>query len=112
MTNKLNDARYWIEKLQLNPHPEGGYYRETYRSDVVLARETLPSGFKGARAAATAIYFLIEGENFSAFHRLSSDELWHFYAGSALLVHAINPSGTSSSVRLGNDPHAGEVPQE
>jgi predicted cupin superfamily sugar epimerase len=111
MTNKLNDARYWIEKLQLNPHPEGGYYRETYRSDVVLASEILPSRFTGARAASTAIYFLIDGENFSAFHRLSSDELWHFYAGSALLVHVINPSGAYSSVRLGNEFDAGEVPQ-
>jgi predicted cupin superfamily sugar epimerase len=111
MTNKRYDARYWIEKLQLCPHPEGGYYRETYRSDVVLARVALPSRFKGARAASTAIYFLMEGGNFSAFHRLSSDELWHFYAGSALLVHAINSSGAHSSLRLGNDPDAAEVSQ-
>jgi predicted cupin superfamily sugar epimerase len=111
MTNRPYDARYWIEKLQLNPHPEGGYYRETYRSEDVLAREALPSRFEGARAASTAIYFLIEGENFSAFHRLVSDEMWHFYAGSALLVHAVNSIGAYSSLRLGNDAEAGEVPQ-
>ena len=111
MTNKPYDARYWIEKLQLDPHPEGGYFRETYRSDVVLPREVLPSRFEGARAASTAIYFLMEGENFSAFHRLRSDELWHFYAGSPLLVHAINSTGAYWSVQLGNDPEAGEVPQ-
>lgn len=111
MTNNPYDARYWIDNLHLNPHPEGGYYRETYRSEVVFPREALPSGFDGARAASTAIYFLIEGENFSAFHRLRSDELWHFYAGSPLLVHAINSAGAYWSVRLGNDPDAGEVLQ-
>ena len=111
MTNRPYDARYWIEKLRLNPHPEGGYYRETYRSDVVFPRQVLPSRFGGARAASTAIYFLIDGENFSALHRLSSDELWHFHAGAPLLVHAINPDGAYWSVRLGNDPDSGEVPQ-
>jgi uncharacterized protein len=105
------DARYWIEKLQLEPHPEGGYFRQTYRSEVVLAREALPAGFTGARAASTAIYFLLEGKNFSAFHRLRSDEVWHFYAGEHLMVHVIDPAGKYSSIRLGCDLGAGEVPQ-
>jgi uncharacterized protein len=111
VTTNPHDAHYWIDKLQLQPHPEGGYYRETYRSNVILDREALPPGFAGPRAASTAIYFLIEGENFSAFHRLRSDELWHFYAGSPLLVHVIDPAGAYSSLRLGNDPDAGQVPQ-
>ncbi len=107
--NHSNQARHWIDKLKLAPHPEGGYYRQTYRSDITIAREALPAGFAGRRAASTAIYFLIEGENFSAFHRLRSDELWHFYAGSTLLVHVINPSGAYSKILLGNDSNGGEV---
>jgi len=72
------DAAYWIEKLALEAHPEGGYYQQTYKADLILAKESLPPEFTGARAASTAIYFLLEGENFSAFHRLRSDEVWHF----------------------------------
>ena len=111
MTHEAHDAQYWVAKLQLTPHPEGGFYRETYRSDMVVAREALPSGFAGPRAASTAIYFLIEGENFSAFHRLRSDEVWHYYAGSPLRVHVLDPGGAYSSLTLGNNPDARQVPQ-
>ena len=104
-------ARYWIDKLQLAPHPEGGYYRQTYRSELSIAREALPPAFTGPRAASTAIYFLIEGENFSAFHRLHSDELWHFYAGSPLLVHVIDAAGAYSKIFLGCNPDVGQVLQ-
>jgi predicted cupin superfamily sugar epimerase len=109
MTNR--NARYWIEKLQLEPHPEGGYFRQSYRSEVVIAREALPAGFSGARAASTAIYFLLEGKNFSAFHRLLSDEVWHFYAGDSLVVHVIEPEGKYFSILLGRDSEAGQVLQ-
>ena len=105
------NAKYWIEKLRLEPHPEGGYFRQTYRSEVLITREALPTGFAGSRAASTAIYFLLEGKTFSAFHRLRSDEVWHFYAGAALIVHVISPTGEYSSIVLGNDPEAGEVLQ-
>jgi len=105
------EAKYWIEKLQLEAHPEGGYFRQTYRSEVSIAREALPAGFAGARAASTAIYFLLEGENFSAFHRLRSDEVWHFYAGDPLVVHVIEPEGNYSSILLGCDLEAGQVLQ-
>lgn len=105
------DSRYWIERLQLEPHPEGGYFRQTYRSDVVIAREGLPVGFSGARAVSTAIYFLLEEENFSAFHRLRSDEIWHFYVGKPLVVHVIDAEGKYSRILLGDDPEAGQVLQ-
>jgi uncharacterized protein len=105
------NARYWIEKLQLEPHPEGGYFRQTYRSEVVIAREALPAGFTGARAVSTAIYFLLEGRNFSAFHRLRSDEVWHFYDGEPLAVHVIAPEGKYSSILLGRELESGQVPQ-
>jgi predicted cupin superfamily sugar epimerase len=104
-------AAYWIEKLHLEAHPEGGYFRQTYRSDVVIAREALPSGFTGPRPVSTAIYFLLEGQEFSAFHRLRSDEVWHFYAGKPLVVHVIQPEGEYSSILLGPDLDAGQVPQ-
>ena len=103
------DAKYWIEKLGLEAHPEGGYFRQTYRAEMMIAREALPAGFTGARAASTAIYFLLEGENFSAFHRLRSDEVWHFYAGSPLVVDVIDLEGSHSSIRLGNDFETGQV---
>ena len=98
------DAAYWIRTLDLQPHPEGGYYRQTFRSDLALPQAALPAGFKGPRPASTCIYFLIEQGNFSAFHRLQSDELWHFHVGSPLLVHEIQPNGQYFQVRLGGDP--------
>jgi predicted cupin superfamily sugar epimerase len=104
-------AQYWIERLKLEPHPEGGYFRQTYRSDVLIAHEALPVGFKGERAASTAIYFLLNGNNFSAFHRLESDEVWHFYVGAPLVVHVIDPNGKYKSILLGSDPESGEVLQ-
>ena len=104
-----DDAGYWVKRLRLEPHPEGGYFRQTYRSELRIAREALPPGFGGDRAASTAIYFLLEGKNFSAFHRLRSDEMWHFYIGAPVSVHVIEPAGKYSTITLGNDPEAGQV---
>ncbi len=105
------NPEYWIQKLGLEPHPEGGYYRQTYCADLLLAREALPPQFTGHRPASTAIYFLLEREDFSAFHRLRSDEVWHFYLGGSLAVHVIGPDAQYSMIRMGNDPEAGEVLQ-
>jgi len=105
------NAECWIEKLQLEPHPEGGYFLQTYKADLTLAQAALPAGFTGARAASTAIYFLLDGENFSAFHRLRSDEVWHFYDGSPLVVHVIEAEGKVSRILLGRDVEAGQVLQ-
>ncbi len=105
------DAAYWIEKLKLEAHPEGGRYRQTYRADLILSKESLPEEFTGARAASTAIYFLLEGEELSALHRLRSDEVWHFYVGSPLVVHVIGRDGDYSEILLGDDAEAGEVLQ-
>jgi len=103
------NGRYWIEKLGLQPHPEGGYYRETYRAKLEIDREALPAAFGGNRPVSTAIYFLLDGDDFSALHRLRSDEIWHFYAGGGLVVEVIDQAGTRSSILLGSDPEAGEV---
>lgn len=82
----------WINELQLEPHPEGGWFRRVYESDLK---------FDGIRPAMTSIYYLLEGSDFSALHRLKSDEQWHFYAGSPLTVHEIDPSGVYRSATLG-----------
>ncbi len=103
------NAQYWIDHLGLSPHPEGGYYRVTYQSDLTIVQNALPSAFHGDRSASTAIYFLLAGKDFSAFHRIASDELWHFYAGSALIVYVIDAEGNYSELRLGDAFEAGEV---
>ncbi len=105
------DAAYWIQKLGLEPHPEGGYYRETYQADLVLPKESLPPDFTGPRPASTAIYFLLEAQNFSAFHRLRSDELWHFYFGGTLLIQVIDADGRYFEIQLGSDPEDGDALQ-
>jgi hypothetical protein len=103
----MEAAQQWIEHLNLEPHPEGGFYRETYRASLTLPRSALP-GYAGDRAASTAIYFLLAGDQFSAFHRLRSDEVWHFYAGSALVVHVIERDGRYIELLLGSDAASGE----
>ena len=103
------DANFWIHHLDLKPHPEGGYFRQTYRADLLLPKAGLPDGFAGPRPASTAIYFLLTAGDFSAFHRLRSDELWHFYFGVPLLIHVIAPDGAYSRINLGPNPEAGET---
>jgi predicted cupin superfamily sugar epimerase len=103
------NAQYWIDRLSLSPHPEGGYFRVTYQSSLTIVQDALPSVFHGNRSASTAIYFLLAEKDFSAFHRIASDELWHFYAGSALIVYVIDPEGNYSELHLGDGFEAGEV---
>lgn len=93
-----------IEQFGLLPHPEGGYYKETYRSSEIITRQALPFRFNGERYYSSAIYFLLEQNNFSAFHRILSDECWHFYAGDILWVHMIDPQGELTTIHLGNQP--------
>ncbi len=104
----MPNAQYWTDTLKLEPHPEGGLFRQTYRAPLVLEQSALPATFRGPRSASTAIYFLLTGEDFSALHRLAADEVWHFYAGAALLVHSIDPPGNHSVTKLGQNPEAGE----
>ena len=98
--------KHWVDKLQLLPHPEGGFYKENYRSTETLEHGFIPERFTGSRSMSTAIYFLITAGNFSAFHRIKSDECWHFYTGDPLLVHMINDAtGDYAVIELGNDPN-------
>ncbi len=107
----MTTAAQWIETLQLQRHPEGGWYRETYRSPERIPADALPDRFGGARSFATAIYFLLEGGDFSAMHRIRSDELWFFHAGSPLVITAIAPDGTLSRQTIGCDPAGSAFPQ-
>ncbi len=95
----------------MEAHPEGGWYAETYRAPGVIPKQVLPSGFIGDRNFATAIYFLLNHEQFSAFHRIKSDELWHFYDGDGLVVHELKGDGTYRRHLLGLDLDAGQRPQ-
>jgi len=92
-----------VAELKLQPHPEGGFYALTYKSDGQIPHEVLPDGFSGDRVFSTAIYFLLSGKDFSAFHRIQSDELWHFYAGCGLEIFVIHPNGNSEVLKLGSD---------
>src|SRR5436190_4781932 len=95
-------AQQLIEQYQLQSHPEGGYYLQTYCSSELIRRDALPNRFKGNRYFSTAIYFLLEGKQFSAFHRIQSDELWHFYTGVALHIFLIYPDGRGEVLKLGD----------
>ena len=106
MTEK--SAAYYIEKLQLNAHVEGGAFKETYRSALKIAHKYLPPDFKGKRNVSTAIYFLLKEGQFSAMHKIASDELWHFYVGSPLYIYELNLAGELITHILGNDLEAGQ----
>jgi predicted cupin superfamily sugar epimerase len=97
-----------IAQFELIPHPEGGYYKETYRSAEIITEDALPARFPGDRSFSTAIYFLLEKGDFSAFHRIKSDECWHFYAGNALNIYVLHLDGNLEIIHLGNDLSKGE----
>lgn len=105
MNNKR--AQYLKERLDLSELPgEGGYYKETYRSDKTII---LPSETDGERSISTSIYYLLDGTQFSAFHRLKSDEIWHFYIGSSITLYIINKMENLSEVKLGSNIEKGEL---
>jgi predicted cupin superfamily sugar epimerase len=100
-----------IDRLGLQPHPEGGYFRETYRASESVAASGLPRRFNGERSISTAITFLLEAGQCSRLHRIRSDEVWHFYAGDPLIVVEIDAAGCLKTARLGGDLAAGAVYQ-
>src|SRR4051794_40499033 len=102
-------AEQIIHHLQLQPHPEGGYYRELYRSEGLIGGNCLPPGFDGERHYATGIYYLLQKGDYSAFHRIKSDETWHFYAGETLLLHLFDKDGKHQQISLGNNITKGET---
>ena len=95
-------ADHIIEKFNLVRHPEGGFFAEKYRSTEVIS-SGLPTRFEKEHAIYTSIYFLLKEDDISAFHVLKSDEIWHFYEGTTLLIHSITKNGMIETVRLGRD---------
>jgi len=105
----MSSINQLIQRYNLQLHPEGGWYCQTYKSDEQITAESLPQRFEGSRAFSTAIYFLLEQGNFSAFHRIKSDECWHFYAGDPLDIYIIHQSGELEHISLGNDFEGGQT---
>ena len=101
----------WIRSLKLSPHPEGGYYRETYRSAGRVRAGRLPYNANSGRNLATIIYYLLRRDQFSPFHRLRSDEIWHFLDGSPVIIRMIAGNGKYSSTILGASVACGERPE-
>lgn len=101
--NIRSTAKYLINELDLSPHPEGGYYKEVYRSDFTIQRPENFSKSKPTRHILTIIYYLLKNYDFSAWHKLNSDENWFFLTGSPLLIYILNPEdSTIEYKKLGN----------
>jgi uncharacterized protein len=100
---QINEAPAIIDHLNLSRHPEGGWYREVYRSDEILPAGSLPERYNEPHSINTSIYFLLENGDFSAFHRIRSDETWHFYLGSPVIIYILSPDGKYREVILGNN---------
>ena len=107
----MTDLPDWARQLDLSPHPEGGWYRETWRSDLTVPQSALPAEYSGPRSAGTAILFLLMPGQQSAWHTVHSAELWLFHRGSPLLLEVGPDRDTADTVLLGADVAAGEQPQ-
>ncbi|HED05542.1 MAG TPA: cupin domain-containing protein [Ignavibacteria bacterium] len=99
----MEKVDFYIKKFGLEKHPEGGYFKETYRSGEIIQKDFLPVRYSGARTFSTLIYFLLQGEQISYFHKLKSDEIWHFYDGSSLTIYLIKNEYEIIEIILGND---------
>jgi predicted cupin superfamily sugar epimerase len=97
-----------IRCYDLRAHPEGGYFRESYRSEELISRDCLPSRYTGARHFSTAIYYLLPQGSVSRLHRIASDEIWHFYMGGRLTIVEFRPDRSCNQVALGPDIDCGE----
>lgn len=101
------NATQYIDKLQMLPHPEGGYYKESYRSNHSIQ----VNGFDGERSMCTSIFFLLEKGQKSALHRIKSDEIWYFHDGQTLEIIELDSEGNEQITRLGKDILNGELLQ-
>ncbi|MGA2404955.1 MAG: cupin domain-containing protein [Syntrophobacteraceae bacterium] len=102
------NAEYWIDKLNLAEHPEGGCFAPVFRASEQLSKDGLPDRFTGNRAIVSCIYYLLKRGEFSAFHRLKSVEIWNFFEGDPLTIHVIDPLGGLTQKRLGRNFDMGE----
>lgn len=105
------DAKTIIKQFDLQPHPEGGFYKEIYRSNGVIPNSLLSNKFAGDRNYCTSIYFLLTGDKFSSFHKINQEETWHFYSGNCISLHLISPDGVYEVIKIGSNYESKEVPQ-
>jgi len=101
----------WARRLDLSPHPEGGWYRETWRSELTVSQSALPQDYTGPRSAGTAILFLLMPGQQSAWHTLRSTEIWLYHRGSPLLLQFGAEQQSATTHLLGSDIIAGAHPQ-
>ncbi len=101
----------WAQGLDLSPHPEGGWFRETWRSELTVTQAALPPDYTGPRSAGTAILFLLMAGQQSAWHTVRSTEIWLYHSGSPLLLEFGPEQSTATTHLLGSDISAGEQPQ-
>ena len=111
MNSSTLDKDQLVALLQLEPHPEGGFFKETYRSEYSIPNQALQGNYEGDRSYGTGIYFLLTSDSFSAFHRIEQDELWFFHQGSPIELHIISPDGVHTQHLIGNNIIAGHQPQ-
>ncbi|WP_228850613.1 cupin domain-containing protein [Aegicerativicinus sediminis] len=104
----MSRANDLIDKLQLSPHPEGGYFKENYRSKGIIELNDVNLQLKGKRNYSTSIYFLLTSSMYSAFHKIHQDEIWHFYEGECITIYDIDPNGSLKIHRVGNKVGLGE----
>ncbi|MGB0453394.1 MAG: cupin domain-containing protein [Bacteriovoracaceae bacterium] len=102
----MNEVEKIIQQFELTPHPEGGFFKETYRSNE--SYENLGHPYEGSRFYSTAIYFLLPQGHKSALHRISSDEIWHFHLGGPMELVQISPSGELERIIIGPDFERGQ----
>ena len=107
----MNDANYYVTKLGMEPHPEGGFYKRTFESEEQTSDQELSVAFEGKRKLYTSIFFLLGSKDISHLHRLKSDELWYYHAGSPLTIHVIDEKGNYKESKLGINLDEGEIPQ-
>lgn len=96
-------AKSIIKELKLEKHPEGGYFSEIYRSGEIMKKNHLPERFTDDRHFSTSIYFLLTKKDFSSFHRLKADEVWHFYSGTPLIIYIFRNNGKLKKITLGKN---------
>ncbi len=104
VVNSDHTPEDYVSLLGLLPHPEGGFYKETYRADLTSDYDD----FNGPRNVSTGIFYLLPFGHFSAFHRIRSDEMWHFYDGTDLSVYILKADGQLDVIRLGRRLEQGE----
>ncbi|MBU3127566.1 cupin domain-containing protein [Clostridium tagluense] len=107
----MYSSQYFIDTLNMEAHPEGGFYKSSFCSCENISSNNLKTKFEGERILWTSIYFLLRDGEISSFHRLKSDEMWYYHAGSPLTIYMISPNGELTTKQLGLNIENGETPQ-